>query len=144
MRSISRITHASLAACVLLAVGCATPTHVLVGTPRPPIDPKQVTVYAKAPEKYEEIGIVEASSPTLATSQRKTDVMIERLKEQAAKLGANGLLIKELREEGSASVGAGTSSWEGNVGVGIGVSTPLYRKHASAMAIYVEEARGSP
>jgi hypothetical protein len=141
MRTEFRIRRASIAACLLLAAGCATPTHVLVGTPRPPIDPKQVTVYAKAPDKYEEIGIVEASSPTLASSQRKTDVLIERLKEQAAKLGANGLIIQELHEEGSASIGAGTGSWEGNVGVGIGVSTPLYRKHASAMAIYVEQAQ---
>jgi hypothetical protein len=141
MRTLFHTRQALLTAWLLLAAGCATPTHVLVGTPRPPIDPKQVTVYAKAPDKYEEIGIVEASSPTLASSQQKTDVLIQRLKEQAAKLGANGLLIKELSEESSASVGAGTGSWEGSVGVGIGVSTPLWRKHGSAMAIYVQEPR---
>jgi hypothetical protein len=48
---------------VLLAqlAGCVS-SHVLVGTPRPPISPEQVKVYLHPPAKYEEIALLDTSS----------------------------------------------------------------------------------
>ena len=125
-----------LAALVLVA--CAGPSRVLIGTPRPPIDPAQVQVYTTAPEKSEEIAIVEAYGNALTMgSQARTDALIERLKEEAAKVGANGVIIREMGEAGGASVGAGTGTTIGSGGIGIGVSAPLTRRRGSATAIHV-------
>ena len=76
---------------VLLAA-CATSSQVLVGTARPPIDPQEVMVLAQAPEKFEEIAEVEASSgASLRSGQEKLDLAIEALKKEAARVGANDL-----------------------------------------------------
>jgi hypothetical protein len=44
-----------------MLIGCVT-SHVLVGTPRPPISPDQVRVYMHPPTRYEEIAILDSSS----------------------------------------------------------------------------------
>lgn len=128
---------AALAAASLLAA-CAGPSRVLIGTPRPPTDPAQVQVYTKAPEKSEEIAIVEATGSAFTIgSQARTDALIEKLKAEAAQVGANGIVLREMGSTGGASVGAGTGTSIGAGGIGVGVSAPLTRKRGSATAIYV-------
>jgi hypothetical protein len=129
---------------VLLA-GCATSSHVLVGTPRPPISPDSVRVYLQPPPKYEQIAAIDASSKgSLAlTSQQNMDKAISRLKEEAAKLGANGVLLQGVQDQqsGAIGMGGGNSSYSGNsaVGVGVGGSFGIYNKDAHALAIYVPQ-----
>jgi len=85
-----------------MLAGCATPhSHVVVGTQRAPISPNQVRVYLHPPARYEEVAIVDASSrESLAfTDQQKMDRVIERLKEEAAGLGANGILLEGVGDE---------------------------------------------
>lgn len=125
---------------------CAT-SHVMIGPARPPITPDQVTIYFHPPQiKYEEIALIETSSKNGFgfTAQGKTDLVIRRLKEEAAKLGANGVLLEGIGDEpgGSVSTGFGQASVAGGqaYGSGIGVSGNVMHKAGSGVAIYVEPA----
>ncbi len=71
----------------------------MTGQERSPIDPAAVTLYDDPPADYEVVGIVEAASDVILIS---TEVAQERafaeLKEQAAKIGANGVIDWEVGE----------------------------------------------
>ena len=54
---------------------------------------------------YETIGIVEAASDVEFSSQAAQDRAIEELKEQAARIGANGVLITNTANESGDVVG---------------------------------------
>ena len=125
------------------AAACATSSHVLIGSARPPISPESVRVYYTPPPKYEEIATISASSQgSLAlTSQQNMDKAMQRMKTEAAKVGANGILLQGVRDSQSGSLGAGvgnTSYGPGSaVGVGVGGSFALTNKVAQGIAIYV-------
>src|SRR5579872_5082282 len=89
------VRRAAVVSLVVGLSGCAA-SHVLVGTPRPPTTPDQVKLYLRPPAKFEQIALLDASSrgSLTFTSQGKTDKAIERLKKEAAKLGANGILLQ--------------------------------------------------
>jgi uncharacterized lipoprotein YajG len=143
MVSIARLSFA-LAVTLLLA-GCATSSHVLVGTARAPISPDQVRIYTDPPPKYERIALLDSSSrhSFALTDQQKTDKAIARMKEEAAKLGANGVLLQGLasQQSGSIGFGLGSASYGASsaVSTGVGTSGGLYSKVASGTAIYVAE-----
>ena len=124
----------------LLVAGCAASSHVLVGTARPPISPDQVKIFLQPPPRYEEIATIDANSrgTPVFTDQRKMDRAIGRLREEAAKLGANGILLEGTSDEHSAEIGLGTGSASGNSAFGIGTSFGIVIKKASGIAIYVE------
>ncbi len=121
--------------------GCSTSSHVIVGTPRAPISPDDVRVYASPPKEYDEIAWLQASSDGswAVSDQGKTDVVIARLKAEAAQLGANGVLLQDIGDRRSASVrtGAATGVGFGRTTIGTGVSVPISGKGAGAVAIYV-------
>lgn len=122
---------------------CSTSSHVLIGTARPPIAPESVRVYRQPPPKYEEIATINATSQgSLAlTSQQNMDKAMERLKVEAAKLGANGVLLQNVHDTQSGSIGAGGggASYGPNssTGVGVGGSFALTSKVVQGLAIYV-------
>lgn len=126
-----------------LLVGCAASSHVLVGTARPPISPDQVKIYLHPPARYEEVAIIDASSrgSPAFTDQQKMDKAIARLKDQAASLGANGILLEGAGDQqaGAVGTGFGTATATGNsaYGTGVGVSAGIFIKSAKGMAIYV-------
>ena len=107
-----RMLQVVAAGAVLLLAGCAT-SHILTGTPRPPIDPSQVRVYYGSPGvPYEEIALLETSSGAFTYGeQNKTDSVMRKLREEAASLGANGILFQ------------GTADGHGGGGVSVGAST---------------------
>jgi hypothetical protein len=132
-----------LAAAVALA-GCAPSTHVLVGQARPPITPDQVKIYSHPPATaFEEIAILDASSKSAfgTGGQKSIDKVIERLKNEAAKLGANGVILEGFSdaETGSIGTGVGSDSYGNHsaVGVGLGGSLGIYKKTGHGEAIYV-------
>ena len=141
MAVVLRLRIAALAS-VLLG-SCATSSHVLVGTPRPPISPDLVKVYTQPPAKYEQIATIDASSSgsMAITSQQNMDKAIERMKAEAAKLGANGILLQGVQDQQSGAIGTGigSSSYGSNssVGAGVGGSLGIYNKAATGLAIYV-------
>jgi hypothetical protein len=131
-----------LAAVCLTA--CAT-SHVMIGKARPPISPDRVQIYTRPPNAhYEEIAQLDTSSQgTFSfTAQGKTDAVIKRLKAEAAKLGANGVLLQGIGDQSSGSIGTGggTESYSrgSSVGGGIGINLGMSRKVGGGLAIYVE------
>jgi hypothetical protein len=122
---------------------CAPSSHILVGTARPPISPSEVKLYLKPPPSFQEIAVLNASAHSVLGTggQGSVDKVIQRLKEQAAKLGANGILLEGMsdRETGSLGGGSGSTSYSSNsaVGVGLGASLGIFKKTGEGRAIYV-------
>ncbi len=88
---------------LLLTKACYPVSHVIVGDTQPPIDYTDVKVYIDYPNNYEKIAIIEASSDLALkdisidiTHQQKTNKALERLKKEAALLGANGIVVQNI------------------------------------------------
>ena len=144
----TRLQLIAVTAC--LAAGCSTSSHVLIGTPRPPIPPDSVRVYLQPPPRYEQIATLNASSQgSLAlTSQQNMDKAMQRMKNEAAKLGANGILLQGVADTQSGSIGAGGGGTSfGNrsaTGVGVGGAFALTSKVTQGLAIYVPPEDAPP
>lgn len=115
---------------------CSSSSSILVGTARPAIAPTAVKLYLSPPAVYERVALLESSSKAsmAITDQGKTDKMIERLKEEAAKVGANGVLL----------TGSGKQQDAGGVfipnGMGGGIIAPgAEHKAGTGLAIYVTQ-----
>jgi hypothetical protein len=119
-------------------------SHELIGGTRPPTSPDSVQLYLEPPSlRYEQIAVLHASSRRSwsFTSQTKADVVVKRLKEEAASLGANGVLLQQIADGSGVSVGTdvGTNYLgpRGTVDLGIGVSALAYQRYGRAIAIYL-------
>ena len=84
--------------------GCATGSHIITGTARPAISSSDVKLFGAPPEKYEVVGTINAYY-AIGVGQGATDACVSELKNQAAKIGANGILL------GSFSTQAGGSNY---------------------------------
>jgi len=127
----------------LLLSACAS-SHMLTGTPRAPIDPEQVQIYHTAPvTPYEEIAQLTSNSGAFTYGeQNKTNSVMNKLRREAAKLGANGVLFVGATDGpgGSAiSLGGGTGRMGGRSfsSGGVGLSLSPKQKNAVGIAIYV-------
>lgn len=78
--------------------GCAEGTALITGTKRPSISADDVTIYLVAPDLYEAVGVVSASSEWGWDAQGSLDYAVGELKNQAAKIGANGIILKNSGE----------------------------------------------
>jgi len=116
---------------VLSLLGCASGSAIVIGTRKAPLDPSRVKLYLKAPEKYEVIGIVNASSDAGWTEQGSQDYAVKELKKQAAKLGANGVLLTATGEKTSTVIGGNST--------GFFYAIPVTAKTVSGKAIFVSE-----
>jgi len=146
MRKVTLFRSSALLAMLttIAIAGCAT-SHVMVGQARPPISPDQVRIYLRPPaSKYEEIALLDTSSKGAFafSAQGKTDAVMERLKGEAAKLGANGILLEGVGDQAGGSVGSGfanaTASGHSATAFGFGSSATVYHKKGNGLAIYVE------
>lgn len=127
-----------------LALAACASSALVTGQPRPPISPAQVRLYyTPPPGGYEEIALLETKSGAFTYGeQNKTNAVVAKLREEAAKLGANGVLFRGTAEGyGGSSVGVGVGG--GRVGGssfssgGIGVNISPTQKYAKGVAIYV-------
>ena len=119
-----------------LIIGCVPVSHIVVGETREPIHPSNVKIYLDYPEEYEKIALIDAGSnfafkdPVILFDwQSKMDKATERLKIEAAKLGANGILIINTDNkiyQSISSDGKGSTS-----------SSSHSEKFVKAIAIYV-------
>jgi hypothetical protein len=122
---------------------CAPSTHVLVGAARTPTTPDQVTIYSHPPAQYQQIAILDASSKSAfgPGGQKSVDKVVERLKIEAAKVGANGIILEGFSDAqtGSLGTGVGSDSYSrsSSIGVGVGGSLGIFKKTGHAEAIYV-------
>jgi hypothetical protein len=134
-------TRIGLGSIMLLLAACAAPpaTHVLTGTARPPISPDEVRIYSQPPPVFEEVAMLTASSDSRlgssAGGQAAIDVAIDRLKTEAAKFGANGVILQGIsdRQTGSIGTGVGNESYSSHSAVGVGV-----------VVRYLQEERAGP
>jgi hypothetical protein len=115
----------------------------VVGTVRPAISPSEVKIYLQPPPAFEEIAVLNASADSMfgTGGQATVDKVIQRLKEEAAKLGANGVILEGMSEQqtGSLGGGSGSTSFSGGsaVGVGLGGSLGIFKKTGHARAVFV-------
>jgi hypothetical protein len=145
VKSNSRIALGLTAAWVIAALaGCAASHVALVGRARTPTSPDQVRIYLQPPDaEYEQIANLTATSrgSFAITAAGKMDKVIERLKIEAARVGANGILLHGVGDQAGGSVGAGVStemdSGHSPYGLGFGVSAFFNGKSGDGVAIYV-------
>lgn len=109
----------------LAFVACASGNALVTGTQRPATSPESVVLYTETPEKYEVIGIVTASSDATGSAQTDLNYAVAELKKQAAKIGANGILLQDV-----------SSSNSGGVFIS-GVFVSETKQNVSGKAIYV-------
>lgn len=137
----SQVRRAFPALVVVFAlVGCTLTrgSSVLVGSARPPIDPSGVKLYLDVPKKYEKVALLSADSRNdFASQQNLTNAAIDRLKKEAAKVGANGILLNGIGNYQIGSSGVVVA----NPGSPIGTAVVNSRtgKEATGLAIYVIE-----
>jgi len=89
-----------------------------------------VQIYDRPPARhFEEIARLDTSSQGSFsfTAQGKTDAVINRLKTEAAKLGANGVILQGIGDQASGSVGtgAGGTSFGGRPPARLAVGWPF-------------------
>ena len=114
-----------MVAVLLGLVACASGNALVTGTQRPATNPESVVIYTEAPEKYKVIGIVTASSDATGSAQTDLNYAVAELKKQAAKIGANGILLQDV-----------SSSNSGGVFIS-GVFVSETKQNVSGKAIYV-------
>jgi hypothetical protein len=138
--AIRRIFAVSLS---VLAAACANTGQMLTGDARAPIAATEVRVYTQAPANFEEIAVLSASRRSIsgAGGERAIQKMIASMKNQAALLGANGLLLEDFSDEQGLSLGTGVGSdsytHNGSISVGAGGSLGVIKKTAKGRAIFV-------
>ncbi len=133
-----RLVALGLFAVATLA-GCASASKVMLGQARPPIDPAQVQVYSTPPPGSVEIAQLEATSAVGFGTQGQTDAAVARLKAEAAKLGANGIVLVGVGASGQSPVGmsVGAGSFGRHTAGGLSVGIPTQQKKAAGVAIWV-------
>lgn len=127
-----------------VAVGCSTTSRVMLGAARPALAPAQVRVYfSPPPGGYEEVAVLETSSGAFTYGeQNKMNSVLDKLRVEAARLGANGVLLQDTANGyGGSSVGVGVGGarfgGHSRVGGSVGVSISPTQKYARAIAIHV-------
>ena len=142
MKRLQRVLLFTAIACLLCSYALAS--TFMVGEPRPPTNPANVRVYMEPPRRFDRIAIIrKGSSGAWAFSdQNQIDEAIAKIRVEAAKVGANGILLQavEDRSGGGVSIGIGGFGFPGrHVAVGGGTSfyAPIMHKTVQAEAIYV-------
>src|SRR4029453_4760206 len=136
-----RFCAATLAAACLIC-GCAT-RSIIVGQVRPPISPEAVHVYRAPPRHFERIAIIDSPAGTrwVFPGRPFRELGSSPLREQAAALGANGILLQRVYDvsAGGLAIGVGGFGFSGNsfyCGAG-NVGGPPVNHLVQAAAIYV-------
>ncbi len=82
----------AIVAMALLA-GCTSSSHIMIGSTRAPVDPSTVQLYVEPPATFETIAIIDVETGAGWNKQGSTDIVVERMREEAAALGANGIIL---------------------------------------------------
>jgi len=150
MKTLSRVLPFALLVCLL--AGYASAGTIMVGQPRPPINPARVKVYMEPPRRFDRIAIITKGSGGSWAFDDQSDIdrAIQKIRVEAARLGANGIFLQavENRESGGIGIGIGgfgvggghyhRHGWGGtSVGVGGSFYAPIMHKTVQAEAIYV-------
>ena len=138
LRPLPRLACAGLLA--LAIAGCANTSRILLAEPRPAIPVEQVRVYCTPPARYVEIARIETASGIGFGTAGQTDSALQKLRREAARLGANGVLLARIDTVDaplSVGIGAGRFGRHGAVSGGVGI--PTAQRRAVGLAIVVDE-----
>ena len=126
---------------LFVTIACYPVSHVIIGDTQAPIDYTNVKTYSDYPDTYEKIAIIEASSDLAFkdfsiefTHQQKTNKALERLKKEAASLGANGIVIQNI----ATNIKQHLSLNENDRGQISALSRHEKQKELNAIAIFVK------
>lgn len=129
-----------VAALVFVSSACTLTrgSSVVVGNRRAPIDASQVKLYLQAPAKYEQIAILSADARNaFASQQNLSDNTVERLKKEAAEVGANGILLTGVENVQQGSTGVAFVNTGSQIVTG--ASNAVMGKEGKGIAIFVTE-----
>lgn len=124
-----RLPAGTLVLAAAALAGCASSTSVVTGARHPALPGSAVRVYADMPPHSGVIGLVRSRSVLALGEQGHLDAAVSALREEAGRLGANGVVIARTEDRPIAIVGGGGKSGA----LGIPVETP----HLEGRAIYV-------
>lgn len=127
-------------ALIISACAITNETSLIIGEKRPAISPEQVKLYTKPPAKYEEIAIISTDAAhDFMSKQSLQDIAIKNLKIEAAKVGANGILLDNVGSfnVGSSGIVTVPTATPGAPVIGVGAMNNRTGKQASGKAIYV-------
>lgn len=145
----SRRALAILAFVVAVAMpGCSivNGTAIVTGGKRPPTSPEDVRIYREPPPEYEELAIVASSAGhDFKSNEALLKAAFVRIKQEAAKVGANAILLMEIDERDAPAVttayGTAYASGSGGsvaaTGTGIAVSRGDTYTRLRGLAVYV-------
>lgn len=116
---------------------------------RHPTLPSEVIVYTEAPGAFDEIATLDASARGVIIGGGGTTArVVERLQVEAAKLGANGIVLEGFDDADTVSVGTGvgteSTSRRGTVAIGIGGAVGMFKTSGRARAVYVPDTTATP
>lgn len=103
-------------------------SSIVTGGSRSATNPDTIKIYRKAPTKYQEIGIVYSSAGhDFRSDSGLLDTAVQALKMEAAKLGANGIILGNIdqRDTPQTVVGTTTSTSYGANGLTTGTGTVI-------------------
>ncbi len=114
--SLFRLLTVGLVGAVLC--GCVASGTKIIGDQGPATAPEQVMIYGSLPPRFKKIAYVRAHVyfPLLWPDEAKTEAAIRSLVESSARLGANGLLIRNLHPAAPESFGLGYRAFRGAAG----------------------------
>jgi len=136
MKAIKTILSLFLLGVIVINMsGCSRGAALVTGVKKTAINVTQVKVYHTAPNNYDVIGTVNSSGFGGFSQQGNLDSALEELKIQAAKVGANGVILTNTGEV--ESVGGGTFISNG-FGGGTFVSNRSTRQTISGIAIHTK------
>lgn len=123
-----------LAVTIVSVWGCADGSALVTGQARPPIeDWNSVQILTEMPDDAEQIAIVKASSDSGITQQQSLDFAVAELKKQAAKVGANVVVLSS-RSTGAQVVGTPTYDQQGGT-----IITSSEVEIVQGIAVFVSE-----
>ena len=149
MKTLQRVLLFTAIVCLLGSYALAS--TLMVGEPRPPTNPANVKVYMEPPRHFDRIAIIRKGSngAWAFSDQGQVDEAIAKIRVEAAKVGANGILLQVVETNSSGGIGIGIGGfgvggghhhheWGGtSVGVGGSFYAPIMHKTVQAEAIYV-------
>jgi hypothetical protein len=130
----------------LMLAGCADSSVMVTGPVRTAISPEEVRIYTSAPGAFEEIAVLTASRKTVSSAggEKAIDKVIDEMRAEAAKLGANGLLLEDFSDSQSLSLGTGIGSdsytHNGSISLGVGGAIGVIKKTGQGRAIFIAPA----
>ncbi len=121
-----------------LLAGCGGVNRTMLAPARAPVDPATVRLYEVPPPGALQIAQIEATSGAGFGTQGQAEAAVARLKQEAARIGANGVVLMGVGTgRAPVDLGVGVGSFGAHGGGALSFGIPTANKRAAGMAIWV-------